>query len=56
MRIWHWGFNAGKLSILFVRFWVKNVPHGLHHQSDVTDFVAMCFRKHQKEAEKASTG
>ena len=38
----------GKLSILYVRFWVENVPHGLHHQSDVTDFVAMCFRKKLK--------
>ena len=26
---------------LYVRFWVENVPHGLLHQSDVTDIVLM---------------
>ena len=31
----------GKLTIFRVRFWIENVPHGLLHQSDVTDFVAM---------------
>ena len=31
----------GKLSIFYVRFWVENVPPGLLHKSDVTDFIAM---------------
>ena len=31
----------GKLSIFHVRFSAENVPHGLLHQFDVTDFVAI---------------
>ena len=44
-----------KLSIFYVRFWVDNVPHGLIHQSDVTDFVAMRVI-FQKRAEDAKIG
>ena len=46
----------GKLSILYVRFWVENVPHGLLYQADVSDFVAMWVFFFQKEAENSSTG